>query len=198
MTIGLFLILILALIEMRLGFSSRGYSHGFHYITDDQLPNYIHTLGHAAEYSIFSIEPGYSVERDVELAGGAVGILPASHRDHSGCIMLELGRDFKLDSLLGTAGTITIRITALHDKSRHDAVEFQAVIKLARNELNEILGGIRGIFLIEPDLNSAFVGLDHNSPSNPRTGVLAILILFRIRRYHGRCDEQYCDNENRD
>ena len=85
----------------------------------------------------------------------------ARHRDdtsdmHDGVMNAVCGK-FTFDGLIGAAGAVTIRVTALDHETAHDAVEGDTVIETVFNKPQKIFNGFRSDGFVECEGNYAVI-----------------------------------------
>ena len=121
-----------------------------------------HTLHHAAEGGILTVQKETVLMHNEELAAGTVGCLCASHTQHAAAMLQivhhTVGGELALDAVAGTAHTVAVGAAALEHKAGDHAGEDETVIDAAIGQRDEVAHALRcdvGIQLAD-DLAAVF------------------------------------------
>ncbi len=146
----------------------------------------IHSLGHVAKDGVVAIEKAKVSEGEVKLGGGGVGHLGAGHGDRAPLMFQRRQLPFEgfaIDGLIGSfgldfegddafflccrvnkaAGAVAFGVAALGNEGlglADDAVEAEAVVKAALDEIDEVASGDGGFGAINFD-GDGFAVNDH-------------------------------------
>ena len=97
-----------------------------------------------------------------ELGGAAVRVHRSCHGDHApdmGDVIFDtVVFELSFDTLLGAAGSVAQRVTALDHKAADDAVESQAVIETVFCQIHKIGDGDGSSICIQLQSDGAVVG----------------------------------------
>ena len=107
---------------------------------------------------------------DEELAavGARAGI---GHRQHAGFVVTRFSAAFVLEAVAWAAIADAVRAAALDHEIGDDAVEFQAVVEAALDQVDEIGDGHRRLVGEQFDADGAAVGVEDGDQSDMRGSI---------------------------
>lgn len=138
-----------------------GNHHFLHNIPRSDLVNDFQSFIHLTKTGVVAVEVFgvVAVVADEEL--GAAGVAArVGHGKYAAVMVLVIAGEFAVDFVARPPRAVAVGAAALDHEVGYDAVKGEAIIKALVREVDEVLDGVGSVFLEEPDLHNALLGVD--------------------------------------
>ncbi len=140
----------------RLAFADGHFVHGVPLF--DRIDDVL-TFGDFTEDGVLAVQPRRFDVGDEELrtVGVRAGV---GHRENAWSVVLQVGVEFVLELVAGTAGSGTVWAAGLNHEVGDDAMELEPIVEAIAGELLEVADRFRNFVVVQFQLDGAFARFD--------------------------------------